>query len=85
MIDRPTFKKNVLAKGEGIIALTATIILVILYCTSGKIIEGSLAAELGKWVFMGILVVLLCCGLAWWPLSVYADFKYKKLEEKEKK
>jgi predicted Na+-dependent transporter len=37
----------------------------------GKVIEGSLFAEVAKWVFMGLLLAALVCGLSWTLVSIY--------------
>lgn len=85
MIDRAKVKMNILKKGEIIVALTTILILILLACFGGKVIEETIMQEITKWIFMGVLIVIVVCLLAWWPLSVYADFRCKKLEDKNKK
>ena len=39
------------------VAVVAAVVITVLGLCFGKVIEGSLAAEIGKWVLMGLIVI----------------------------
>lgn len=53
------------------IAIAVFAIVEIIGLCAGKVIEGSLFAEVAKWVVMGAAIAGVVCGLAWIPVSIY--------------
>ena len=53
------------------IAAAVFAIVEIIGLIAGRVIEGSLFAEVAKWVVMGAAIAGVVCGLAWIPVSIY--------------
>ena len=53
------------------IAVAVFLIVEIIGLCAGKVIEGSLFAEVAKWVVTGALIAGVVCGLAWILVSIY--------------
>lgn len=53
------------------IAIAVFAIVEIIGLCFGRVIEGSLFAEVAKWVVMGAVIAGLVCGLAWILVSIY--------------
>ena len=72
MIDQRTFVKRVALW----VAVVAAVVIAVLGLCFGRVIEGSLAAEVGKWVLMGLLVIGILEGFVYflgplvWHFSV---------------
>ena len=47
------------------VAVVAAIIIAVIGICFGKVIEGSLAAEIGKWVLMGLVVIGILEGFVY--------------------
>lgn len=61
----------------GWIALVTIVILATIGLIFGKIIEGTLIAEVGKWVVMGLAITCVVLGLAYVPVSLLAHRRDK--------
>ena len=61
MIDQRTFVKRVALW----VAVVAAVVIAVLGLCFGRVIEGSLAAEVGKWVLMGLLVIGILEGFVY--------------------
>ena len=61
MIDQRTFVKRVALW----VAVVAAAVIAVLGLCFGRVIEGSLAAEVGKWVLMGLLVIGILEGFVY--------------------
>lgn len=70
-----TFKWGL--KIYGYLALITVIVLAVIGLISGKIIEGTLIAEVGKWVVMGLAITGIVLGLAYVPVSLLAHRRDK--------
>lgn len=53
------------------IAIAVFLIVQVIGLCFGRVIEGSLFAEVAKWVVMGAVIAGVVCGLAWIPVSIY--------------
>lgn len=74
-------EKKVFVKRMAIwVAVVCAVILLILGLGWGKVIEGSLFAEVSKWVFMGILVIGIPEGFVYFlgPLIWHHTYGKKK-------
>lgn len=47
------------------VAVVAAVVIAVLGLCFGRVIEGSLAAEVGKWVLMGLLVIGILEGFVY--------------------
>lgn len=61
MIDQRIFVKRVALW----VAVVAAVVIAVLGLCFGRVIEGSLAAEVGKWVLMGLLVIGILEGFVY--------------------
>ena len=43
----------------------------------GTIVEGTLVAEVGKWIVMGLVIIAIVLGLAYVPVSLLAHRRAK--------
>lgn len=68
-------------KTMGWIAAVVVAVIAILGITCGKVIEGSLIAEIGKWVVMGLFVLFIVEFLAYWVLNVMSHFRERYMEK----
>lgn len=60
------------------VAVVAALIIAVLGICFGKVIEGSLAAEVGKWVLMGLLVIGILEGFVYFLGPLIWHFTYGK-------
>lgn len=77
MSDRVKWMKRVFSW----IAIITIAIVAIIGFAFGKIIEGSLIAEVSKWVVMAVVLAGLMCGLAYVPVSVLEHWRHKLYPE----
>ena len=77
------FKKEFI-KLEAIVAIVTFLIVEVIGLCFGKVIEGSLGAEIAKWVVMGIFIACIMCGLAYSPIGIYLNRKRDGLDKKKK-
>lgn len=61
MIDQRKFVKRVAMW----VAVVAAVIVAVIGLCFGRVIEGSLAAEVGKWVLMGLVVIGILEGFVY--------------------
>ena len=61
MIDQRKFVKRVAIW----VAVVAAVIVAVIGLCFGRVIEGSLAAEVGKWVLMGLVVIGILEGFVY--------------------
>lgn len=61
----------------GWIALVVAVIILVIGLIFGKIIEGTLVAEVGKWVVMSLVIIGIVLGLAYVPVSILAHRRDK--------
>ena len=61
----------------GYLALITAVVIAVIGFVFGKIIEGTLFAEVSKWVVMGLVIVLVVLGLAYVPVSLLAHRREK--------
>ena len=61
MIDQRKFVKRVAVW----VAVVAAVIVAVIGLCFGRVIEGSLAAEVGKWVLMGLVVIGILEGFVY--------------------
>ena len=47
------------------VAVVAAIVVAVIWLCFGKVIEGSLAGEIGKWVLMGLVVIGILEGFVY--------------------
>ena len=59
------------------IALITVVILTVIGLVFGTIIEGTLVAEVGKWVVMGLAITGIVLGLAYVPVSLLCHRREK--------
>lgn len=60
------------------VAVVAALIVAVIGICFGKVIEGSLAAEVGKWVLMGLLVIGILEGFVYFLGPLIWHFTYGK-------
>ena len=60
------------------VAIIAAAIITALGICFGRVIEGSLAAEVGKWVLMGVLVIGILEGFVYFLGPLIWHFTYGK-------
>lgn len=60
------------------VAVVAALIIAVIGLCFGRIIEGSLAAEIGKWVLMGLVVIGILEGFVYFLGPLIWHFTYGK-------
>lgn len=60
------------------VAVVAALIIAVIGICFGRVIEGSLAAEVGKWVLMGLLVIGILEGFVYFLGPLIWHFTYGK-------
>ncbi len=73
-MDKITFVKRVAIW----VAVVAALIIAVIGLCFGRIIEGSLAAEIGKWVLMGLVVIGILEGFVYFLGPLIWHFTYGK-------
>ena len=73
-MDKITFVKRVAIW----VAVMAALIIAVIGLCFGRVIEGSLAAEVGKWVLMGIVVIGILEGFVYFLGPLIWHFTYGK-------
>ena len=73
-MDKITFVKRVAIW----VAVVAALIIAVIGLCFGRVIEGSLAAEVGKWVLMGIVVIGILEGFVYFLGPLIWHFTYGK-------
>ena len=61
MLDKRTFVKRVAVW----VAVVAALVIAVIWLCFGRVIEESLAAEVGKWVLMGLVVIGILEGFVY--------------------
>ncbi len=73
-MDKITFVKRVAIW----VAVVAALVIAVIGLCFGRIIEGSLAAEIGKWVLMGLVVIGILEGFVYFLGPLIWHFTYGK-------
>lgn len=73
-MDKITFVKRVAIW----VAVVAALIIAVIGLCFGRVIEGSLAAEVGKWVLMGLVVIGILEGFVYFLGPLIWHFTYGK-------
>ena len=73
-MDKITFVKRVAIW----VAVVAALIISVIGLCFGRVIEGSLAAEVGKWVLMGLVVIGILEGFVYFLGPLIWHFTYGK-------
>lgn len=73
-MDKITFVKRVAIW----VAVVAALIIAVIGLCFGRVIEGSLAAEIGKWVLMGLVVIGILEGFVYFLGPLIWHFTYGK-------
>ena len=73
-MDKITFVKRVSIW----VALVAALAIAVIGLCFGRVIEGSLAAEIGKWVLMGLVVIGILEGFVYFLGPLIWHFTYGK-------
>ena len=73
-MDKITFVKRVAIW----VAVVAALIIAVIGLCFGRVIEGSLAAEVGKWVLMGLVVIGILEGFVYFLSPLIWHFTYGK-------
>ena len=60
------------------VAVVAALVIAVIGLCFGRIIEGSLAAEIGKWVLMGLVVIGILEGFVYFLGPLIWHFTYGK-------
>ena len=60
------------------VAVVAALIIAVIGLCFGRVIEGSLAAEVGKWVLMGLVVIGILEGFVYFLGPLIWHFTYGK-------
>jgi len=60
------------------VAVVAALVIAVIGLCFGRIIEGSLAAEVGKWVLMGLVVIGILEGFVYFLGPLIWHFTYGK-------
>ena len=60
------------------VAVVAALIIAVVGLCFGRVIEGSLAAEVGKWVLMGLVVIGILEGFVYFLGPLIWHFTYGK-------
>lgn len=60
------------------VAVAAALIIAVIGLCFGRVIEGSLAAEVGKWVLMGLVVIGILEGFVYFLGPLIWHFTYGK-------
>ena len=73
-MDKITFVKRVAIW----VAVVAALAIAVMGLCFGRVIEGSLAAEIGKWVLMGLVVIGILEGFVYFLGPLIWHFTYGK-------
>ena len=73
-MDKITFVKRVAIW----VAVVAALVIAVIGLCFGRIIEGSLAAEVGKWILMGLVVIGILEGFVYFLGPLIWHFTYGK-------
>ena len=73
-MDKITFVKRVAIW----VAVVAALVIAVIGLCFGRVIEGSLAAEVGKWVLMGLVVIGILEGFVYFLGPLIWHFTYGK-------
>ena len=73
-MDKITFVKRVAIW----VAVVAALAIAVIGLCFGRVIEGSLAAEIGKWVLMGLVVIGILEGFVYFLGPLLWHFTYGK-------
>ncbi len=73
-MDKITFVKRVAIW----VAVVAVLAIAVIGLCFGRVIEGSLAAEIGKWVLMGLVVIGILEGFVYFLGPLIWHFTYGK-------
>ncbi len=73
-MDKITFVKRVAIW----VAVVAALAIAVIGLCFGRVIEGSLAAEIGKWVLMGLVVIGILEGFVYFLGPLIWHFTYGK-------
>lgn len=73
-MDKRTFCKKVAIW----VAVIAVVLIAIIGLCFGKVIEGSLFAEIAKWVVMGLVVIGILEGFVYFLAPLYWHFKIER-------
>ncbi len=60
------------------VAVVAALVIAVIGLCFGRVIEGSLAAEIGKWVLMGLVVIGILEGFVYFLGPLIWHFTYGK-------
>lgn len=60
------------------VAVVAALVIAVIGLCFGRVIEGSLAAEVGKWVLMGLVVIGILEGFVYFLGPLIWHFTYGK-------
>lgn len=60
------------------VAVVAAVIIAVVGLCFGRVIEGSLAAEVGKWVLMGLVIIGILEGFVYFLGPLIWHFTYGK-------
>ena len=68
-----------------IVGIVTFVVVEIIGLCCGKVIEGSLFAEIAKWIFMGLGIAILAACLSFTLTAIYVSRKEAGLDQKNKK
>ena len=74
-------QKDFVKKGMAWIAVIVAVVMLVIGLCFGRVIEGSLFAEIAKWVVMSIAVLVIVEGFAYFLLPLYWHFKIERKQE----
>jgi len=64
-----------------VVAIVAALVITVIGLIFGSVIEGSLFAEVAKWVVMGIVVIGILEGFTYFLAPLYWHFKIERRHE----
>lgn len=72
-------------KVYGVIAAVVVAVIGVIGLIFGKIIEGSLFAEVAKWAVMALVVAVIVCAVCYVPVTMLSDARRRYYPEYGKK
>ena len=64
-----------------VVAIVAALVVAVIGLCFGKVIEGSLFAEVAKWIVMGAVVIAILEGFTYFLAPLYWHFKIERKHE----
>lgn len=77
-------KKEFIKSVAVCVAAASVIILAVLGLAFGKVIEGSLFAEIAKWLFMSVIIIAILEGFVYLAVGPLMWHWYEKKKENDK-